>query len=183
MSLCHLVVKFAGLGFRVTAKPAGWDQWAKPIMEAWLWNIFEAEPLHWEAVTKAVSIQQPWAWAIRNAGKDIENRSARIAQPGWYYLHSGTGGLTARAYESKALIMQERTGLIAPRFECVAPLASAEAPVGGIIGVFQITGWTSHSESPWFLGPLGAVIAHALPLDLIKCDGKLGAFIPRPLLA
>jgi len=29
---------------------------------------------------KALSIRQPWAWAILHAGKDIENRPERIAR-------------------------------------------------------------------------------------------------------
>ncbi|MDD5394961.1 MAG: ASCH domain-containing protein [Thiothrix sp.] len=38
---------------------------------------------------KALSIQQPWAWAILNAGKDIENRDWYTPVRGRILIHAG----------------------------------------------------------------------------------------------
>ncbi len=37
---------------------------------------------------KALSIKQPWAWAILNAGKDIENRNWKTNFRGKFYIHA-----------------------------------------------------------------------------------------------
>ena len=37
----------------------------------------------------ALTVKQPWAWAIINAGKDIENRSWITHYRGRLYIHAG----------------------------------------------------------------------------------------------
>ncbi|NET44870.1 MAG: ASCH domain-containing protein [Okeania sp. SIO2B3] len=38
---------------------------------------------------KCLTLKQPWAWAIFNLGKDIENRIWRTAYRGLLYIHAG----------------------------------------------------------------------------------------------
>lgn len=40
-------------------------------------------------IVKTLSIKQPWAWAILNAGKDIENRSRSTSFRGRILIHTG----------------------------------------------------------------------------------------------
>lgn len=40
---------------------------------------------------KALTVKQPWAWAIIHGGKDIENRSQRTNYRGELYIHAGKG--------------------------------------------------------------------------------------------
>lgn len=40
---------------------------------------------------KALTVKQPWAWAIIHGGKDIENRSQRTNYRGALYIHAGKG--------------------------------------------------------------------------------------------
>lgn len=125
-------------------------------------------PRQWQIITHAISVRQPWAWAIMEAGKDLENRSAEIARPAWYYLHAGSfKGPNIEAYE---MIAANAPETLPPFFDDIKR--------GGIIGAFQITGWTRDSQSPWFIGPKAAEIGKAFPLPFIPCPGKLGRFRP-----
>ena len=47
---------------------------------------------------KALSIRQPWAWLILNAGKDIENRSWYTSVRGRVLIHASKG-MTLAEYE------------------------------------------------------------------------------------
>lgn len=38
---------------------------------------------------KALTVRQPWAWAILHAGKRIENRTRRTNFRGRFYIHAG----------------------------------------------------------------------------------------------
>lgn len=38
---------------------------------------------------KALTVRQPWAWAILHAGKRIENRTRRTNYRGRFYIHAG----------------------------------------------------------------------------------------------
>lgn len=38
---------------------------------------------------KALTVKHPWAWAIINGGKDVENRSRRTKYRGQLYIHAG----------------------------------------------------------------------------------------------
>jgi len=40
---------------------------------------------------KALTVKQPWAWAIIHGGKDIENRNQRTNYRGELYIHAGKG--------------------------------------------------------------------------------------------
>ena len=38
---------------------------------------------------KALTVKQPWAWAIIHGGKDVENRSRPTKHRGQMYIHAG----------------------------------------------------------------------------------------------
>jgi hypothetical protein len=40
---------------------------------------------------KALTVKQPWAWAVIHGGKDIENRNQRINYRGELFIHAGKG--------------------------------------------------------------------------------------------
>lgn len=43
------------------------------------------------SIDKALTVKQPWAWAIVLGGKDVENRSRKINYRGPLYIHAGQG--------------------------------------------------------------------------------------------
>lgn len=47
---------------------------------------------------------------------------------------------------------------------------------GGIVGIAEIVGCVTESESPWFFGEYGFLIRNAQPLPFYPCRGQLGFF-------
>jgi hypothetical protein len=119
----------------------------------------------------ALSVQQPWAWAITQGGKDIENRS-RFAvskgdmRPRRIAIHASLG-MTREDYEDAADFM-ESLGVTCPRPNMLIR--------GAIVGVATITAIVSEHSSPWFFGPRGLVLADQCAIDPIPAAGALGFF-------
>jgi hypothetical protein len=123
----------------------------------------------------ALSVRQPWAWAILHAGKEIENRSWGAIRsggmaPGRICLHAATG-MTAREYDWGAWRLQGH-GVRAPRPD--------ELVRGAIIGTVEVTAIVDRSDSPWFGGPAGLVLARPQPIAPIPARGALGYFRWQP---
>lgn len=119
----------------------------------------------------ALSIRQPWAWAIIQAGKDIENRTWRTNYRGPVCIHA-SAGMTKAEYTETAEFVRSITNLPIPRM--------ADLHRGGIIGVAEIVGCVTGSRSPWFFGPHGLALRNARPVDFIRVKGCLGLFDWRP---
>lgn len=108
---------------------------------------------------KALSVKQPWAWAIIHAGKDIENRPrpTNIRQP--IAIHA-----------SKEVMELDWW----PR-RTVRPPSEDEWATGAIIGFVDLVGCVEESRSKWFSGPYGYVLENPRPLvEPVPCNGALG---------
>lgn len=127
---------------------------------------------------KAISIRQPWAWAILNAGKDIENREWGARYPALrearylcgrrIALHASLG-MTRREYaEGLFAINQIRPDLVVP--------LQAVMPIGGIVGTALLVDVVRVHPSPWFFGSIGLVLAEARPVPFWPIKGALGFF-------
>lgn len=119
----------------------------------------------------ALSVRQPWAWAIVAGHKPVENRSWRRPNPGLNYrgpvsIHASRG-MTRDEYEDAADFM---------RSIGVEPPAAADLLRGGIVGTAVVTDIVKEMDSDWFFGPRGLVLADACPIDFIPCAGQLGFF-------
>jgi len=125
---------------------------------------------------KALSIRQPWAWAILHAGKRIENRDWRgCSYRGPLLIHASKGcaGIEYSAAVSAIYGMGTEPG--EPAYEIAVPdLATLQR--GGIVGVCNVVGVTRESSDPWFCGPLGIVLADVRPLPFVPFKGALGFF-------
>lgn len=122
----------------------------------------------------ALSVRQPWAWAIIHAGKDIENRTALAVskggmQTGRVAIHTGKG-MTREEYAEAAAFMA-KCGV-----KCPAP---AELQRGGIIGSVEVVAIVRHDASKWFFGPRGLVLRDPRPCEFIAAPGALGFFAWR----
>lgn len=128
-----------------------------------------------ENPTFALSVRQPWAWAIIHGGKRLENRGpiavrfmrARLER-GRICIHASLG-MTRAEYE-RALQTFERAGLKSwPK--------PHELVRGAIIGTVDFKDVISKSTSPWFFGPRALVLDNPEPWDPpIPCGGELGFF-------
>ncbi|ACF01891.1 hypothetical protein Rpal_3389 [Rhodopseudomonas palustris TIE-1] len=128
----------------------------------------------------AISVRQPWAWAIIHAGKDVENRShgmVRHLSPvvGPRAIHAAKG-MTRDEYELAASFMRS-IGVACP--------PPADLLRGGIIGAVEVTKRISkrdpcESASRWFFGPAGLVLTNPKPCEFVPSVGALGYFKWKP---
>ena len=110
------------------------------------------------AFIRAISIRQPFAWAVVTGLKTIENRSLRFPRLlGPVLIHAG---LTFARDVPDELF----------------PDGHPELDGGGFVGIANIVGHVTDSDDPWFGGPLGLVMADARPLPFMPWKGQVGLF-------
>ncbi len=129
---------------------------------------------------KALSIRQPWAWLIINAGKDIENRTWHTNFRGKVLIHAGKT-MTRADYEAAALFCM---GLPVDPFtqDFFFPTFNGlKSQLGGIVGEVEIVDCVSWSNSQWFMGDYGFVLRNAKPLQFTPCKGALSFFDTPPM--
>lgn len=119
----------------------------------------------------ALSVRQPWAWAIVNGFKDVENRSTVALTKGGFEprpiaIHAAIG-MTRGEYEDGAEFMA-RLGVACPH--------PSDLPRGAMVGGATVTAIVATSASPWFFGPRGLVLQDAFAVDPIPKIGRLGYF-------
>lgn len=128
---------------------------------------------------KAISIQQPWAWAILHAGKDVENRT-------WYHEYRGLVLIHAGKkfdHEGYAWLIEQAlyNDKISLTIDDIPPKGAFKT--GGIVGQVFITGMVrSLGFSPWMFGPWGWVLENPKPLQFVPYCGRLGLFNVNDIL-
>ena len=120
---------------------------------------------------RAISIRQPWAWAVIHAGKDVENRGAphqfKAAIGHRLYIHASKG-MTAAEYENAAAFMAS-IGVRCPQREALQ--------FGGVIGSVFVRDIVTCSDSPWFRkGATALLFADARPEPFMPVHGQTGLF-------
>lgn len=120
---------------------------------------------------KALSIRQPWAWLIMNAGKDIENRTWPTSVRGRVLVHAAKG--MTRDEWASAIAFARNAGATA-RLTCAVGFEQVER--GGFVGTVEIVDCVSSSSSPWFCGPFGFVLRNPQPLPFTPYRGALQFF-------
>ena len=110
---------------------------------------------------KAISIKQPWAWAILHAGKDVENRNWNTNFRGMVFIHVGK--------------VDDGCGR-----EFIKGISELNVPnnikYGGIIGSVEIVDCVTQSDSKWFFGKFGFVLRNPIELPFVPLRGQLGFF-------
>lgn len=142
---------------------------------------------------RALSVRQPWAWAILHAGKRVENRSQRTHIRGDFLLHAAKG-CTAKEYAAAARWMAER-GLVqvaGVRSKqawipgCDPPILPAleELPRGGIVGQARLVDCLIPSlrdADVWHMPDFwGWRLEGVIALPFRKLAGSLGFFNVNP---
>lgn len=132
----------------------------------------------------ALTLRQPWAWAVVDGGKDVENRRWSTSFRGEFLIHAAKG-MTRKEYESALYWIGEHV----PR---ALPLPNVDAlERGGIVGVaclvdvlppcvkselFEVTcdhRWHMHEQ-------YGFRLADVRPMPFVPWKGALGFFgVPR----
>ena len=120
---------------------------------------------------RALSVRQPWAWAIMFAGKDIENRSWQavnhgLTVRGTIAIHAAKG-MTKGEYEEASSFM-ESIGVTCPN--------PADLWRGSVIGTVEVVDVVKEHSSPWFFGPRGLVLRNPKSFVPVPVRGALGYF-------
>ena len=124
---------------------------------------------------KALSVNQPWAWAIVHGGKDIENRNWKTSFRGPFWIHAG------KRFDDEGLVW---IGSRFPNLPIIIDVLNGMSPeeafnFGGIIGWANLVDCVDKSDSPWFMGTYGFVLENAEPVDFLPCRGMLNFFEPK----
>lgn len=133
---------------------------------------------------RALTIRQPYAWAVIHGGKDVENRKVAWNFTGTLAIHAGLQYAGAEATTIVERLADQRVpqpGL--PGGKDIA--------FGAIVGVVDVTGVHRSGEcgtsegrgcSPW-AEPFSAHLQLANPRPLpvpVACHGKQGLWTPEP---
>ena len=112
---------------------------------------------------KALSIRQPWIWAMFRLGKDVENRTWSTGIRERVMLHA------SKKYDHEgARWIEENFG--------IAPPDQHSLPRGGFVGSVEIVGCVDKMDSKWFSGPYGFVLKDPIEVEYQACNGRLGFF-------
>jgi hypothetical protein len=120
----------------------------------------------------ALSIRQPWAHAIVQGWKPVENRIWQTTRRGPICIHASRFHKASWADDAAGY-----TDLVEDR-DILHPLPEpSDLAFGAIIGTAEIVDCVDHHPSAWFCGPFAMVLANARPLPQpIPIIGKLGFF-------
>ena len=121
---------------------------------------------------RVLSIRQPWAWAIFELGKDIENRSWK---PPNYVI--GSRLLIHAPLRAEPI---EPEDLLPPLWNNDIPVPrTRDLPTGCIVGSVRIAGVVTERTSRWYSGPYGWVLEAPIPVEEhVPCRGRLGLWLP-----
>ena len=125
---------------------------------------------------KAIAIRQPWASLILCGAKDVENRNWRLpaAMVGQRVVVHASKKRETRSYVTDVMGWHEDYVI---GLDDRLPIDWNQLPAGALLGEVTITGCVQQSESRWFLGPYGFLLAdpvtYAKP---IPYKGQLGFF-------
>jgi len=125
---------------------------------------------------RALSIRQPWADAILHWGKDIENRRWPTKVRGTVYVHAGLSRLDMdwdTIGDISRMLGPERGS----QFRSIMSSPLHVVTFGAFLGTVDIVGCVTESDSEWFEGRFGFVLANPVVFDKpIPYKGKLGFF-------
>jgi hypothetical protein len=127
---------------------------------------------------KALSVRQPWAWAIIHAGKDAENRplgaikrmEKRFGEI--IFIHAGKFQ-HPEYYQCASDWMSKWTDANCPPADTLQ--------YGGIIGTARLVGKLEGPDNMWLSEPdyIGIELTDAKPCKFMSCAGQLGLFAPQ----
>ena len=110
----------------------------------------------------ALTLQQPWASAVRDLGKRTENRS-------WPAPERAVGSIIAihagrTFHEDVADWLAARTGRM---------LTRSTVPLGAVVALARVVDVVRQSsEDMWFFGPYGWVLDNVVALTPVPCPGR-----------
>ena len=128
---------------------------------------------------KAISIRQPYAWAICAGHKDVENRIWATRYNGPVLIHAGAREIKDDI-DGVMRLVAEGTGETVEKIERDY---RRDADFGAVVGVAHLVACVQRFDSPWFNGPYGFVLRDARRVGPVPFKGQLGFFdVPHAIL-
>lgn len=132
--------------------------------------------MHSQPVRYALTVRQPWAYAIASLGKRVENRSwkppAEVVATGEPILiHAGHNW------------MDPEPGFFEKHPDLRDNFPQRGSLPGGVfVAVAKVASVVTESGDPWFLGPYGWILDDVVALNqpLVSAKGALGLWTPNP---
>ena len=133
---------------------------------------------------RALSLWQPWAWAIIHAGKDVENRVWRTKHRGDLVIHASKRKPTVAEAESFLKLLEDIGGttrlamIPGPGPTLRIDYIRNTLPRGGVVGVVEVTGCSrGESQSPWaFRDQYQWSLRNPRPMTFNPMKGQRGFF-------
>lgn len=127
-------------------------------------------------MTLALSVHQPFAWAIFHARMDIENRDWPTQQRGRVLIHAAAI-VRQEDYSIFQRTCRDPAHWLCQAIACGGGLPKkGDLPRGGIVGEAEIADCVTEHPSPWFTGPYGFVLRNARVLPFKPLTGSLRFF-------
>lgn len=123
----------------------------------------------------ALSIRAPWTHYVFHNGKGVENRLWGTKWRGPVLIHQSLS--MPRTEFVEACCWADAKGLCDENsYELFQECRRLR---GHIIGVVEVVDCVTESDSPWFVGPFGFVLANPVAFArTVPCKGRLGFFRP-----
>ncbi|MEM9964975.1 MAG: ASCH domain-containing protein [Asticcacaulis sp.] len=123
----------------------------------------------------ALSVRQPWAWAIGSEGKIIENRTWATKVRGSICIHAAKG-MTRDEYDACMDFISDAFPLPKAEDMCRRARFVNNDHRGGIIATADLVDCVTTYDSPWMFGPYGFVLSNIQPVPFLSVRGGLGFF-------
>ncbi|MEQ7008404.1 hypothetical protein ABN028_19720 [Actinopolymorpha sp. B17G11] len=129
---------------------------------------------------RALTVRQPWAWAIIHGGKSIENRRTLWRYRGQLAIHAGVAKSAAGMRDEH--VRAAWSGKHGPEVDPLSDLA-----LGAIVGVVDLVDIHRDADCcrPWGMsaydgagGVTHLVLENPRPVEPILCTGSLGLWRP-----
>jgi hypothetical protein len=157
----YWVQEFSKRGFHLTTKDG--DHSLRPTEFQWPW------------VGKVLSLRQPWAWAIFNTDKDVENRDWGTEYRGKLWIHVSKT-FRKKQFEAEVKALEYLGYRVPPR---------EQLTWGGLIGSVELYDCKPPNRvneiSRWYSGQYGLLIRDKQEIPFIPLAGQRGLF-DLPLL-
>ena len=121
---------------------------------------------------KALSIRQPWAFAIMKGAKDIENRDWYTYVRGEIYIHTGK----KEEVDDVEMVIHNVAMHLNQPYEAVRAEYEANKNLGCILGTVELVDCVDESDSSWFTGDHGFVLKNPKPVTPFPYRGQLNFF-------
>jgi len=110
-----------------------------------------------------LSVKQPWAWAIMQGLKDVENRTWFTSYRGPLAIHAG------KSFDREALAFIKNSGVDVPDDD--------DLVFGAVIGFVDIVDCRKGVRSRWAMRQHWHwVLSRPRPIDPVPLRGRLGLF-------